>query len=142
MSEGFKFYQSARFREINREWQKKLKESGFSDIEYTFPNGDTSGLTKPAIGVCGPQPSLQKYNARIEYYTMASKFLHDFKFSTRLDFKIWELHSDGFSYRKIVKTCNAHTIYGVIDVNYIFAFMKEIKPKFYEYMRLYNGHRE
>lgn len=137
MSGGPKFYQTDEFKRLNREWKAKLKKEGFVDIEFTFDNGDTSPLTKPAIGVCGEQPAPEKYKAKVAYYSAASKFLHDFKFEVAVQKTIWALHTDGYSYREIVKELNNE-----VSVHYIFLFMEKIRPWFFEYMRLYDEYKE
>jgi hypothetical protein len=137
MSDGPKFFQKDEFKRLNKEWKKRLKKSGFVDIEFTFDNGDTASLTKPAIGVCGEQPSYDRYVAKTEYYSAAGKFLYDFKFEVAIEKTIWELHAGGMSYREIVVA-----VKGEVTVHDIFLFMHKIRPWFFEYMRLYNEYVE
>lgn len=120
-------------KEITKYWYEKLKEEGFEDIEnnenlkkfssYYYYSND------PVKIICNQK-----------YYENASSFLYSdyFKSSNKrnyqfitcdwfkkknrnnVDKKIWEMHSNGISFRKISKK---------IDVNlrYVFIIINEIK---------------
>lgn len=82
-------------KELTDEWNKKLKESGFKDIE-----GPENTLV-----YYSSYPLLKwgavRYVARESYFQLAGQFLHDFRFKSELDRLIWECHSDGQTVREI-----------------------------------------
>lgn len=80
-------------------WYDKLKASGFEDIEtpegFLKQNSASKFLSKKAIRSEG--------RSKEEYYYMATKFLHDYKFENEMEKVIWEYHANGISYRDISK---------------------------------------
>lgn len=86
--------------DLQREWYQKLKDDGFKDIEYFDANMNPQDMmyreaTKFAVA------SIDTFTSTEQYYIEARQFLHSYSFSTDIDKQIWELHSDGVSYRKI-----------------------------------------
>lgn len=79
-------------------WYKKLKDSGFKDIEYD-ENWMKSCLPRPNATIRDPlvRETVQAY------YSMAYYFLNEYKFETDLDKTIWEYHAEGISARNIVR---------------------------------------
>lgn len=108
------------------EWDKKLKESGFIDIEdrktgflkkcggdeiwdaSVFENISTEfvdGLyrgKKNYFDNKGYSTFVWK-QSQAEYYRIASIMCHDGVFKTEREKQIWELHAEGLSYRQISK---------------------------------------
>jgi hypothetical protein len=91
-------YQSKEFRALQAEWYKKLKESGFVDIEEIPPH-------------CPDHPRLKEYArssakrlnpANEHYFTQCRFFLCHGHFASSEARKVWELHSEGVSFRKMV----------------------------------------
>lgn len=104
-------------------WDKKLKESGFEDIECR-----KTGLLKQWSGkifygstLITDDNFLDKINkinkkfgygsltykeSEVEYFRLASQCLHDKEFKSEIHKNIWELHSDGFSYSEISTKLN------------------------------------
>lgn len=89
------------FKKLKKLWYKKLKASGFHDIE----DADNSRLKGGASGM--------KYQARYgegvyqqtrqEYYYAAYQFLNSHEFDKERDRIIWEYHANGISARNIKK---------------------------------------
>lgn len=87
------------YQKLKVYWYKKLAKSGFRDIErdgpkYKIESYDTQFNTQEAA---------RTWYAKSEYYSMARRFLHDYKFKSNLEKVIWEYHSEGISYRNIAK---------------------------------------
>lgn len=91
-------------QKLQKLWKYKLKRSGFKDIENkhgdvmvsTFDrvrSGWNNGMSYETIKV--------KHDAAEEYYRLAGHFLHDHKFESSLDLRIWTFHSQGKSVREI-----------------------------------------
>lgn len=92
---------SKAFRDLKSEWDKKLKDSGFKDIEH--PDGRLELWTTEFF-----RNRLNKFGAAFqeskqEYYRLAGQFLYDHPFADDLERSIWELHSEGLSIRDITK---------------------------------------
>lgn len=79
-------------------WYAKLRASGFDDVELS----DTT-LKLGSEQFRRPR-SLNSWQAKATYYQMASNFLNDYKFKTRLERIIWQYHSEGISVRDIADT--------------------------------------
>ena len=78
-------------------WYKKLESSGFEDAErdeYRLKQYSAK-FNQAAV-----RNSLE---AKTEYYSMARRFMYDFKFESYLDKIVWEYHTNGISYRNIVR---------------------------------------
>lgn len=83
-------------------WYDRLKREGFEDIEWFDP--------KTALGQSGhymvksTHKITKKYNEFTEeHYRLCRNFLTHFKFPNKKIEKIFELHTDGASYRDIIK---------------------------------------
>jgi hypothetical protein len=96
--------QNKEFVELQEQWYKKLKDSGFDDIEknetYLIVNS-SSKFNSKRNQVGSMQNVIDGINSRTEYYRIAGHFLYDYKFANDLDKFIWELHSEGISVRNI-----------------------------------------
>lgn len=101
---------SREFKKLNKKWQKKLKDSGFNDLEEMGTNG-TIRLKSWANSIFARSKhhnSTQR-EATTEYYRLAGLFLHDYEFEDEEDKLIWELHSQGLSRHSIEKRCGVST---------------------------------
>lgn len=83
------------FEEQKQQWYDKLRKEGFKDIETS------SGLLTKGFGKYFRQRAQTNLNE--EYYSLARKFIWDYKFDSELERVIWEYHAEGVSYRDIVK---------------------------------------
>jgi len=93
-----KFYKDKEFLKLQKQWYKKVKkETDFKDIEQ-----DEDHLVDWSDRFYR-QKFLDTYEAKAEYYYMATHFLNDYKFETTLDKIIWEYHSNGISFTNISK---------------------------------------
>lgn len=86
-----KFYETVEFKKINRKWKKKLKASGFKDIES---NEFTLQHFSYEIAY--------KHNTfTLDYYSKCDSFLLTHTFPNQIDKLIWQMHADGKSVRQI-----------------------------------------
>jgi hypothetical protein len=86
-------------------WYKKLKDSGFEDVEKDEENliKYSSRFFNCRVGGSpfNKESSQSFYEAKEEYYRIAGHFLHDNKFKDEFEKKVWDLHSQGISFRDI-----------------------------------------
>lgn len=86
-----KFFETAEFKRLNKQWRKRLKRSGFKDIERS-----ESQLSSYSYEI------FRNYSPFIEdYYAKTLNFLNSYKFECETDRFIWKLYCDGCSYRQI-----------------------------------------
>lgn len=86
-----KYWESEEFKALNKRWKKKLKASGFKEIEL----GDDE-LVRYSYHLT------QAYReGTADYYLKASEFLLTHTFKNKTDRLIWSLHADGRSCRQI-----------------------------------------
>ena len=90
------------FRELRREWYKRLDDSGFNDIERSGKRrqdlfNEYGGILQKPLSVIR-----HKYNIFTQYYYEISSFLsQNATFLPRIDRKILELHGDGHTIQYI-----------------------------------------
>lgn len=105
-------FKSKEFQDLKNEWYRKLKDTGFNDLdqdENSLKTWDSSRLTRKIQGQYYVNNKV--YNeAREEYYRQAGWFLNDYRWGNYLRNpkkffykEIWTLHSEGISIRNIVK---------------------------------------
>jgi hypothetical protein len=91
------------FIKLQTLWYEKLKQSGFQDLETS------RGFLKD-----WPSQRLrrdytpERFQEKLNYYRFASQLLWEFKFKTKLEKKIWELHTEGKSMREISFQVRTH----------------------------------
>lgn len=109
-------------KQLNRlikEWDEKLKASGFNDIEDRKRDtlkswSGTSWLITTTNGVVKPSAKKTNYGyttlawkeSQAEYYRLAAQCLHEAEFKTTQQRLIWQLHSEGLSYAEISPILN------------------------------------
>ncbi len=97
---------SKEFIRLQNKWYNKLKKSGFEDIEWTnSETGENSNyqyLTKgtPRNKVLDRGNITRSY----EYFYRCRRFSFFHKFDKREDKVLWDLYSNGVSYRDIIST--------------------------------------
>ncbi len=94
-----KFFQSQSFKALNAEWEAKLKDSGFEDIER-----DENNLKEYASSDFKKRPEYDQ--SKEEYYRLAGQFFHDYSFrgpNREWKKRVWGLHAEGKSIREIIK---------------------------------------
>jgi hypothetical protein len=92
-----KFYQTKDFKKLNDKWQKKLKKSGFEDIEQDEFQLKiwSSRFGRSKVG--------EAFDTKSAYYYMATHFLNDYTFQNNTDKLIWKHHADAVSIKDIFK---------------------------------------
>ncbi len=97
-------------KSLQKTWYKKLKDSGFKDIEYKAGIVEyTNGLERGAPNLANMHPT--QYQIIEHYYSMARSFLIDHEFSNEVEKTIWEYYSEGLSVRDISTTLNKSKIH-------------------------------
>jgi hypothetical protein len=111
-------------KQLTKTWYKKLKDTGFEDIEdtnskremlktwssrfiknHTPPTGSqVSAITEDEVAAC-----MTLNEAKAEFYRLAEHFLNSHTFNSKLEKAIWALRSEGASYRTIAKTLSKNT---------------------------------
>lgn len=100
---------TASLKEQQAYWYKVLKKEGFVDIEDTETGAlkswaaqlESDGTPKKPKGVrIGEKPygiysSLVWKESQATYYRMAGHFLHEHKFESVSDMRIWKKHAEG-----------------------------------------------
>lgn len=87
------------FRDLQREWDEKLKKAGFEDIEDR--NSPREMLKAWHSTMFVHRFDEGKFTARQRYYEMATHFLQSHRFESEVEREVWRLHADGESLRKI-----------------------------------------
>jgi DNA-binding CsgD family transcriptional regulator len=108
------WYQKKEFLRLRKEWYARLAADGFNDIEITdWASGDSQNFT---LGLGNPTQLLRQkgWAASQEYYYQATHYIHvlssDPSVSER-DRRVWALHADGVSMRRIAKEIGISTAY-------------------------------
>jgi hypothetical protein len=85
------------FKQLQELWYRKLENTGFQDLEkneFEFKKPYLSVIDKRVHG---------RWKEQLEYYLMAGKFLHDYKFKTTRERNIWTYHANGLTVKSIVE---------------------------------------
>ena len=93
----------SKFKEQLKKWNKILKDEGFVDIEFTNRHGQVCGYLKDSHIATNFKQDAE------EYYILARRYLHDGKFESPTEKAVWEAHSNGLSYDKILQQFNTWT---------------------------------
>jgi hypothetical protein len=109
-------FKTPEFRALFRKWNKKLAAAGQEEIE-DFSREEPVLQSWETYRWNKTDPIRNEW--RQQYYEMAEALLHTFKFKSRQHRRIWELHCQGISARKIADLLNQKglkktTIYAVI----------------------------
>ncbi len=86
---------------LQDEWDRILKASGFEDIEDR--NSPNEMLKTWHSSHFARRYNPETFEAKKVYFDDATEFLNTYKFKTRLERTIWELHTEGRSLREIAK---------------------------------------
>lgn len=90
------------FQRLNEEWQQKLKDTGFKDIENK--NYDLMSFHGTLFnGHKRTQDSTEYMESKLQYFQMASSLLNDYRFKTKLDKTVWTYHAEGKKNTEIFK---------------------------------------
>ena len=85
-------FETSEFKKLEREWTKKLKASGFVDIE----NRDNGNIIHSELIILNDSCA-----GHDDYYQYCHDILRDFPFRRELDRVIFERHAEGCSLREI-----------------------------------------
>lgn len=98
-------------KNLKKKWYKKLKESGFLDIEDADENLRSSASRFSYLY------SPSEFKAIEEYYQIAQSLLHTDYLPIGRDREIWRHHADGLTVREIAKimSINKDTVNRVIN---------------------------
>jgi hypothetical protein len=96
-------------KSLQDKWYKKLKDSGFDDIEYQGHGTDFLNLLRPKWKTTNSsqvrQPSSEgTFEGIRDYYIYAEHFLNEPYWE--LEKKVWQLHAEGKSIRETAKDLN------------------------------------
>jgi DNA-binding NarL/FixJ family response regulator len=100
-----KYYTTKDFKTLNKQWKKKLKDSGFEDIEYDGPSSTNSESLKKTIDA-----TKNKWITRDsteEFFSIAENFLWNGEFDKRKNSKqkkIFQMYVEGKIIREIAET--------------------------------------
>lgn len=83
------------YEKLKVKWDKKLKDSGFEDIENK--DGSLKSSTDPRTIATAMR------DGRAEYYNQAGNFLNTFSFPKPKEQLIWYMHCNGDAFRYIAK---------------------------------------
>lgn len=85
-------------KKLIAEWNKKLRDDGFKDIESPIAKRIHS---KDSTWYFESQWDATTF-ARIQrYYQLAGRHLHTYKWDSIKDKTVWRLHADGYTVREI-----------------------------------------
>jgi hypothetical protein len=107
-----------------KEWDARLKLSGFEDAEGGMVNGNNSCFSD---GRMSTARRMEYFLDSEEYFRLAGLFFHHHKFESPRDKYVWRLHSEGFSTRAISKETKVYvkTVQKLIrDMRKLMACMK------------------
>jgi hypothetical protein len=104
-------------KQLTRKWYKKLKDSGFDDIEEPSKSG------YPTLKFWGSDALRQRNSGQLRmesvqrYYELAGQFFWDANFDTSAEKRIWKMHADGVSGYEIASKLkmSKSVVYRVID---------------------------
>ncbi len=112
-------------KKLQRQWQAKLKQSGFVDIEDVdspremLKRWDSTYF----INLCTPD----QFHARVTYFSNCRDFLNKYKFLNKLERNIWYWHAEGLGYREIAKKTKHSPDNTLKTINRLKGFMQGLK---------------
>jgi len=100
-----KFYETAEFKKLQKEWAKKLADSGFEDIE----KNEDEHIVRPQEFTlpANVKPDSMEYTEFVElaggldHYEFCQAVLREFNFTREIDRCIFELYAEGKTEREI-----------------------------------------
>lgn len=109
-------------------WYKKLKRSGFEDIENKHGDFKVTSYTRIAASKNNGvdyETLKVKRSAAEEYYRMAGMFLHDHTFEFSRERRIWSMHCEGVGVRDISRKLRVSKI--IMGRSMISQVLKKLK---------------
>lgn len=117
---------SSEYKKIRAVWYSKLKAEGFDDIEQDEDNlkvwsSDKFGRNKGMIQNGG-------FEAKAEYFRLATMFCAEYEFETELDRIIWTYHAEGLNNADITKLLReAKLIKTKTDRQYVWTIVNRLR---------------
>lgn len=97
---GTKFYLDPEFKKLQKEWNKKLKASGFEDIENISP--EHQSIRTPHSHYFFSRYTPEQIEETLNYYSECMHFYwHYTEFKSKREKEMWFLYSQGMTRRKI-----------------------------------------
>lgn len=103
------------YQQLRDVWYKRLKRSGFNDIEDS--EGNLKDFTYKQV-----KRHLHVWESSGHYFELATSFLNEHEFESSRDRIIWEYHANALSTRDIAKllkrvriTTNRQTVWDTIS---------------------------
>lgn len=97
MIDNMDVFKTKKFKTLQNVWAKKLKASGFEDIETE------DGALKVSTDPRTISNALAMKESRETYYEVARQLLNDHVFESPGEIKVWEQHCEGIGIRSIAK---------------------------------------
>jgi hypothetical protein len=94
------------FPALKAEWDKRLKDSGFEDVEDSRGNLKSWSSSMYLAGKNNDasfEDVILQNQAKEQYYRLAGQFLFEHHFKNEQEKLIWKLHSEDTSIRDIVE---------------------------------------
>ena len=90
------------FRELQKEWYKRLDESGFNDIERSGKRrqdyfNEYGGILQKPLSIIRHKLNIFTYH----YYDIACYLSYNCTFLPKIDRKVLELHGNGYTIQRI-----------------------------------------
>lgn len=127
----------ARLLSLLREWDKRLRQSGFRDVESRDKKTGELRLTAWDSYYFKIRNSPDIFEIKQEYYYRAGQFLNSYKFISQTDKHIWEMHSQGIGLRQIAKSLKDLGIR--TNKDYVANIVKRLKRAMREATKCENG---
>lgn len=105
MAKQKKIYSPKEINDLRKVWYEKLAKKGFEDLELVYEDGNSSHFLRKNLRLRASCDAEAIASTR-EYYSIAAEFAHHGDFPSFVESRIWQLHADGWTYRKIAKRMN------------------------------------
>lgn len=120
------------FIKLQNIWYEKLAKSGFSDLEWLDKNSG-KGQNSPFL-----RQKLQKFkhlsaselSNRAKFFIGALQFSQDYKFPSRLHKYVWQLYSEGISYRDMIPLIRRRNFKHVPSIHWISIHLDRLRQAY------------
>lgn len=126
-----------KLKKLKAQWDKKLKASGFVDIENYRGEFKDHKTLNDLFRLIGFRTGFME-DIR-DYYTWAMGEVLLAEFETKRDRKIWTMHASGISSREIAKEVNIKQGMVCRQIKKIRAYLKARKPSELEGFDYFEG---
>ncbi len=97
-------YKSKYLQKLIAQWDLKLEESGFHDVESRDKKTGELRLSAWDSHYFQIRTTPDVFESKQEYYLQAHHFLNSYKFKTQTEVHIWQMHSEGYGLRQIAQS--------------------------------------